>query len=114
MLTVGLCPAALLYAVVKSAWAVPATASALCTVPGRITMPGGNPVTALPGLTPRFPLIMLGPVLVTVVAAKTPKLPAVPRPGAVAASAGACVATSRATVAAATAPAPTADAAGQA
>ncbi len=113
MSAVGLCPAALLYAVVKSALAIPATASAACTVP-LITVPGGNPVTALPGLTPRFPLMMLAPVLVTVVPARTPKLPAVPRPGAVAASAGACVATSRATVAAATAPAPMADAAGQA
>ena len=44
------------------------------------TVPGGNPVTAVPGLTPRFPLIVLGPVLVTVVPARTAKLPAVPRP----------------------------------
>src|ERR1700691_2222969 len=53
------------------------------------TMPGGNPVTAVPGLTPRSPLMLLGPVLVTVVPARTAKLPAVPSPtGAVAATAG--------------------------
>jgi hypothetical protein len=46
-------------------------------------------VTAEPGLTPRFPLIWLGPVLVTVDPARTAKLPAVPRPtGATAAPAG--------------------------
>ena len=113
MLAVGLRPAASLYAVVKSAWAVPATASALCMVP-LVTLPGGNPVTALPGLTPRFPLMMLGPMFVTVVPARTPKLPAVPRPtGAVAATAG-CVAMNKATAPAATAPAATGDAANQA
>jgi hypothetical protein len=54
-----------------------------------VTVPGGNPVTAVPGLTPRSPLMALGPVLVTVVPARTAKLPAVPRPtGAVAAVAG--------------------------
>ena len=35
------------------------------------TVPGGNPVTAVPGLTPRSPLMTLGPVLVTVVPART-------------------------------------------
>src|SRR6185437_10094749 len=76
-----------LYAVVKSAWAPAATASVTCSVP--FTMPGGNPVTEEPGLRPRSPLLMtLRPVLVTVVPARTPKLPAVPRPtGAVAATA---------------------------
>jgi hypothetical protein len=53
------------------------------------TMPGENLVTAVPRLTPRFALMALGPVLVTVVPARTAKLPAVPRPtGAVAAVAG--------------------------
>jgi hypothetical protein len=86
-LAVGLRPAASLYAVVRSDSACNATASAPCMAP--FTMPGGNPVTALPGLTPRSPLMTLGPVLVTVVPARTPKLPAVPRPtGAVAATAG--------------------------
>ena len=90
-LAVGLRPAASLYAVVRSACACAATALAACTVP-LITVPGGNPVTAVPGFTPRFPLMMLGPVLVTVWPARTAKLPAVPRPtGAVAATAG-CVA----------------------
>ena len=56
---VGLRPAASLYAVVKSDWAFPATPSARWMVPP-VTMPGGNPVTAVPGLTPRFPLIRLG------------------------------------------------------
>ena len=37
---------------------------------------------ALPGLTPTLPLITLGPVLVTVEPANTPKLVAVPRLGA--------------------------------
>src|SRR6202041_3200488 len=80
-------PAASLYAVVRSDWAPPATASALCMAP--FTVPGGNPVTEVPGLTPRSPLITLGPVLVTLCPPSTPKLPAVPRPtGAVAATAG--------------------------
>jgi hypothetical protein len=74
----GLRPAASLYAVVRSDWATTATASAECTAP--FTVPGGNPVIAVPGLTPRSPLIVLGPVLVTVDPASTAKLPAVPRP----------------------------------
>jgi hypothetical protein len=39
-----------------------------------ITVPLGappNPVTAVPGLTPMFPLMTLGPVLVTVDPART-------------------------------------------
>lgn len=44
-----------------------------------ITIPGGKPVTALPGETPRFPVTTVGPVLVTVLPARTPKLDAVPR-----------------------------------
>ena len=73
-------PAASLYAVVRSDLACAATASALCMVP-LMTRPGGNPVTAAAGLTPRSPLIMLLPVLVTLgVPASTAKLPAVPSP----------------------------------
>jgi hypothetical protein len=79
-------PAAALYAVVRSVWACRATASATCWAP--FTVPGGNPVTALPGLRPRSPVITLGPVLVTVVPARTAKLSSVPRFGAVAATAG--------------------------
>ena len=87
-LAVGLRPAASLYAVVRSDWAPAATPSALCIVP-LDTVPGGNPVTAVPGLTPRSPLMLLGPVLVTVVPARTAKLAAVPRStGAVWARAG--------------------------
>ncbi|WP_246507059.1 hypothetical protein [Actinocrinis puniceicyclus] len=51
-----------------------------------VTMPGGNPVIAVPGLTPRSPLIWLAPVLVTAEPANTAKLAAVPR------STGACAA----------------------
>jgi hypothetical protein len=45
------------------------------------TIPGGNPVIALPmpGLIPRSPLMMVDPVLVTALEASTPKVPAVPR-----------------------------------
>ena len=86
-------PMASMYAVVKSDWAPAATPSAEWVTP--VTMPGGNPVTAVPGLTPRSPPIKLGPVLVTVVPARTPKLPAVPRfTGATAAPAVDCVAMS--------------------
>jgi len=68
-----------LYAVVKSLLACAATASASWMTP-LLTVPGGNPVIAVPGLTPRSPLIVLGPVLVTVDPASTAKLAAVPRP----------------------------------
>src|ERR1019366_497974 len=86
----GLRPAASLYAVVRSDWAPAATPSALWMVP--VTMPGGNPVTAVPGLTPRSPKTMVIPVLVTVLPPSTPKLLAVPRPtGATAAPAVDCV-----------------------
>jgi hypothetical protein len=44
-----------------------------------MTRPGGKPVIAVPGLTPRSPTISVGPVLVTVEAPKTAKLSAVPR-----------------------------------
>jgi hypothetical protein len=47
------------------------------------TIPGGKPTTALPGLTPRSPDTMVGPVLVTVLPPKTAKLAAVPSDGAV-------------------------------
>ena len=77
-LAAGVRPAASLYAVVKSDCAPDATPSVWCTVP--LTMPGGKPVIAVPGLTPRSPLSRLGPVLVTVLPASTAKLPAVPRP----------------------------------
>src|ERR1700680_2973712 len=47
-----------------------------------VTVPGGKPVTAVPGLTPRSPVTAVRPVLVTVVPARTAKLAAVPRGGA--------------------------------
>jgi len=66
-----------------SACACSATASAAWLVPPT-TVPGGKPVTALPGLTPRSPVTMVGPVLVTIEPPKTAKLVATPRGGAVA------------------------------
>src|ERR1019366_796174 len=56
----GLRPAAPLYALVGSDWAPAAPPSALGMVP--VTMPGGNPVTAVPGLTPRSPPTLVMPV----------------------------------------------------
>jgi hypothetical protein len=74
-------PAASLYAVVRSVCACNATASAACMtpVPG-VIIPGGKPVTAVPGLTPTSPEITEGPVLVTVWPANTAKDVAVPNP----------------------------------
>jgi hypothetical protein len=54
------------------------TASAVWIVPA-VRCPGGNPVTALPGLTPMLSLLMVGPVLVTVEPASTANACAVPR-----------------------------------
>jgi len=42
-------------------------------------VPGGKPVTAEPGLKPKFPLITLEPVFVIVEPARIAKLSAVPR-----------------------------------
>jgi hypothetical protein len=65
-------------AVVRSAWALLAVVSSTYDVP--LSVPGGKPVAALPGLKPKLPLIMLEPVFVIVDPASTAKLPAVPRP----------------------------------
>src|SRR6185369_12312748 len=70
-------PAASLYAVVKSSCAWAAAGSPAWIVP--LTVPGGKPVTAVPGLSPRSPLIVVGPVLVTVEAARTANVLADPR-----------------------------------
>src|ERR1700730_17375707 len=43
-----------------------------------ITTPGGNPVTELPGLRPRFPVTIVAPVLVTVEAPKMAKVSGAP------------------------------------
>jgi hypothetical protein len=76
-----------LNAVVSAAFAASAVASAAWMVPA-LTTPGGNPVTAVPGLTPRLPRTVDGPVLVTVVPASTAYPAADPRPtGGVAAEA---------------------------
>src|ERR1700733_7431735 len=80
--------AAASYAAVKSFWACSAAALAALMVP--LTCPGGNPVTDVPGLSPRSPLIVVGPVFVTVDAASTAKGPALPsETGAVAGAAAA-------------------------
>jgi hypothetical protein len=44
------------------------------------TIPGGKPVTAVPGWRPTLPSITLGPVLVTVAPASTAKAWALPSP----------------------------------
>jgi hypothetical protein len=44
-----------------------------------ITVPGGNPVMEVPGSTPKFPLMMEAPVLVTAEPPKMVKVPAVPK-----------------------------------
>jgi len=72
-------PAASLKAVVRSAWACFAVASAAWMVP-LVTTPGGKPVTAVPGLTPKSPEITEAPVLVTVLPASTANGAAVPSP----------------------------------
>lgn len=63
-------PSALLYPVSRSAWACAAAASFRWMVP--VTVPGGKPVTAPAGLTPRSPATTVGPVLVIAVLASTP------------------------------------------
>src|SRR5207247_7671312 len=57
------------------AWA--ATASAAWIVP--LTVPGGNPVTAVPALRPTFPLPAGVAVVLTVESARTANVPADPR-----------------------------------
>jgi hypothetical protein len=52
------------------------------------TVPGGNPVTEVPGNRSRSPLNVVGPVLVTVVPATTDAVEAAPRLGLVADQAG--------------------------
>src|SRR5450755_4756975 len=44
-----------------------------------MTIPGGNPVTAAPGLTPRSPLTTVAPTFVTVAAASTANVAADPK-----------------------------------
>src|SRR6185503_3850519 len=47
--------------------------SPACSVPFK--MPGGKPVTAVPGLTPRSPVTLVAPVLVTVEPARISNVP---------------------------------------
>ena len=65
---------------VREFCAAAAVASAACIVPDTTT-PGGKPVTELPGLTPRSPVIVLEPVLVTVEPPRTAKPWAEPSDG---------------------------------
>src|ERR1041385_2408158 len=53
----------------------------MCNVPMRT--PGGKPVTEMPGLNPRSPVMLLAPAFVTVEAPRTANTPAAPRFGAV-------------------------------
>ena len=64
-------PAALLYAVSKSASACAATGPPANIVP--LTVPGGKPAVAPPGPDPRFPFTMVKPVLLTLSPARTAK-----------------------------------------
>src|ERR1035437_3143879 len=66
-------PAASTSPAVKAAWAWAAAPSALWIVPSAI--PGGNPVTAVPGDTPTSPDTTVEPVLVMVDPARTEKPP---------------------------------------
>src|SRR5207245_6048936 len=70
-------PAASLYAVVRWSCGWAAAGSPAWIVP--LTVPGGNPVTAVPGLSPRSPLTVVAPVLVTVEPARTANVLAAPR-----------------------------------
>ena len=71
----------LAYAVWAAAWAAVAVASPAWIVPP-VTVPGGKPVTAVPGLTPKSPVMTVAPALVTVEAPRTAKLCAEPSGGA--------------------------------
>src|SRR5213075_443071 len=68
-------PAASLYAVVKSSCAWAAAESATCIVP----MTVGDPVTDVPGLSPRSPVTVVAPVLVIVEAPRTANVMVDPR-----------------------------------
>src|SRR5436309_12332986 len=85
---VGVRPAASLYATVRSCCAWAAAASAIWIVPLTV----GAPVTEVPGLNPRSPLIVVGAMLVTVEAARTANVLAEPR------ATGACPPTNKAVV----------------
>src|SRR2546429_684261 len=70
-------PAGSLYEVVKASCPWAAAGPPAWIVP--LTVPGGNPVTAVPGLSPRSPLTVVAPVLVTVEPARTANVLAAPR-----------------------------------
>jgi hypothetical protein len=53
-----------------------AAASAISSTP--FTVPGGNPVTDVPGNSPRFPVTTVGPVFVIVELASNPYVVALP------------------------------------
>src|SRR4029077_7655443 len=74
---------AALYAFVASVCAFHAALSAECAVPLNVPAPPDwtplNPDIAVPGLTPRSPVTVVAPVLVTAELARTAKFPAVLR-----------------------------------
>src|SRR5579864_2494758 len=82
----GVALARFAYAASASIWAWLATASPAWSAP--VSVHGGKPVIAEPGLTPTSPVITDRPVHVTVEAPRTAKPTAEPRLGAVAANAG--------------------------
>lgn len=70
------------------AWAGPASDPTPVYMAPFCTTAGGNPVTAVPGLTPTLPEITAGPVAVTAVPPRTAKLSAAPSGGTLCANAG--------------------------
>src|SRR5271157_2787534 len=60
-----------------------------------LTLPGGKPVIEVPGERPRSPVMVVGPVLVTVEAPRTAKLSAEPSIVPAAARSGASIAPTR-------------------
>ncbi len=81
MVVTGVLPAASSYAATRSVLALIATVSLMCTVPLTVTsaFPGNAEPGYIPTSPPASPLIVVGPVLVIVVPAKTAKLEVVPR-----------------------------------
>src|SRR6185503_11892441 len=79
-------PARLRYAAVVASCARAASPPGPRIVPS-FKVPGGKPVTDVPGSTPRSPVMIVGPVLVTVAAPSTAKASAAPSAGAICADA---------------------------
>jgi hypothetical protein len=65
-------PVAFRYAAVRFTWAAAADGVVTFSVPMIVPGPPENPVTDVPGLSPRSPVRTVEPVFVTVVEASTP------------------------------------------